>query len=95
MPNIKSFPLFYKLSPQGCIFPKIQPTAVCRIELTFDKNQAKTQGISHLSAAPIFKLSTLENPCIYTPCLALSVNFNFFTFLWIYLPNLEDNSLFL
>ena len=28
---------------QGHIFPKIQPTTICRIEHTLDKNQAKTQ----------------------------------------------------
>ena len=28
---------------QGRIFPKIQPTTICRIELTSDKNQVKTQ----------------------------------------------------
>ena len=33
---------------QGRIFPKIQPTTICRIELTSDKNQAKTQQRSGL-----------------------------------------------
>ena len=35
---------------QGCIFPKIEPTTICRIELTSDKNKAKTQWRGGLSA---------------------------------------------
>lgn len=33
----------FQAAGQGHIFPKIQPTTICRIELTSDRNQAKTQ----------------------------------------------------
>ena len=48
---------------QGCIFPKIQPTTICRMERTSDKNQAKTQWVwSDNKIKAIFELSTLGNP---------------------------------
>ena len=47
---------------QGHIFPKTQPTTICLVELTPDKNQAKTQGRSGLTTNAIFELSTLDNP---------------------------------
>ena len=42
-PAVSSIFLCNGIAAQGRIFPKIQPTTICWIELTSDKNQAKTQ----------------------------------------------------
>ena len=55
----------YTVVSNGRIFPKIQPTTLCQIELTLDNNPDKSQWRSGLNKKqrPFSKLSTLENPC--------------------------------
>ena len=53
------FPFF---STQGRIFPKIQPTTICRIELTSGQKSMKEWSDHKIKA--IFELSTLKNPYV-------------------------------
>ena len=69
---------------QGHLFPKIQPTT---IELASDKNQVKSRWVMVWAKCKNFELSGDESYCI-EPCLALSMNFDFFR----YLPDWGDNS---
>ena len=55
----KQYPNIYKCQRQ--IHTKIQPTTLCRIQLTLDKNQAKTQCRSCLSTnRPFLNSSSLK-----------------------------------
>ena len=47
--KVKLIAVSWYRASQGRIFPKIQPTTICRIERTFNKNQAKALRGSGLS----------------------------------------------